>query len=103
MIKALPRPLAGLAEDLADGIRVSTTPVAPRRLLGPGVVRLTAARRRGADAGASIPALSHVVECLGFDAERVVFDTCIGSGPLQGDLETRWQGRRRPRLLNTGS
>jgi hypothetical protein len=104
MIKALPRPLAALAEDLAELIRASTMPVAPRRLLRPGMARLTARVLGAQMRRASLPALSHVVERLGVDAESVLFGHVHRLGPLQGDVETRWQGRRgRPRLLNTGS
>jgi len=103
-IRALPRPLAALAEDLAELIRASTMPVAPRRLLRPRMSRL-AARVLGAQMRrASLPALSHVVGRLGVDAEWVLFGHVHRLGPLRGDVEARWQGPGgRPRLLNTGS
>jgi hypothetical protein len=104
LIKALPRPLAALAEDIAELIRASTMPLAPHRLLRPGMARLTA-RVLGAQMRlASLPAISHVVGRLGVDAEWVLFGHVHRLGPLSGDLDTRWRGPRgRPRLLNTGS
>jgi Calcineurin-like phosphoesterase len=103
-IKALPRPLAALAEDVAELIRASTMPLGPRRLLRPGMARLTA-RVLGAQMRlASLPALSHVVGRLGVDAEWVLFGHVHRLGPLPGDLETRWRrAQGRPQLLNTGS
>ena len=50
LIKALPRPLAALAEEVAELIRASTMPLAPHRLLRPGMARMTASSPRGADA-----------------------------------------------------
>jgi Calcineurin-like phosphoesterase len=104
LIKAMPRPLAALAEDLAELIRASTMPLAPRRLLRPGMARLSA-RVLGAQMRlASLPALSHVAGRLGVDAEWVLFGHVHRLGPLPGDLESRWRGPLgRPRLLNTGS
>lgn len=104
VIKALPRPLAALAEELADLIRASTMPLAPHRLLRPGMARLTAGVLGAQMRLASLPALSHVVGRLGIDAEWVLFGHVHRLGPLPGDLETRWRGPLgRPRLLNTGS
>ena len=104
LIKALPRPLAALAEDLAELMRASTMPLAPHRLLRPGMARLTARVLGMQMRRASLPALSHVVGRLGIDAEWVLFGHVHRLGPLEGDHETRWQGPEgRPRLLNTGS
>ncbi len=104
LIKALPRPLAALAEDLAELIRASTMPLAPRRLLHPGMARFTATLLGAQMRRASIPALSHVVGRLGVDAEWVLFGHVHRLGPLAGDLERRWCGPRgRPRVINTGS
>ena len=104
IIKALPRPLATLAEDLAELIRASTMPLAPHRFLRPAMARLTA-RVLGAQMRlASLPALTHVVGRLGVDADWVLFGHVHRLGPLPGDIETRWRGAQgRPRLLNTGS
>lgn len=104
MIKALPRPLAALAEDLAELIRASTMPVAPRQLLHRRMAWLTARVLGTQMRRASLPALSHVVGRLGVDADWVLFGHVHRLGPLAGDLERRWSGPRgRPRLLNTGS
>jgi predicted phosphodiesterase len=104
VIKGLPRPLAALAEDLAELIRASTMPLAPHRLLHPGMARLTATLLGAQMRRASLPALSHVVGRLGVDADWVLFGHVHRLGPLAGDVESRWRGPRgRPRLLNTGS
>jgi hypothetical protein len=104
VIKALPRPLAALAEDVAELMRASTMPLGPRRLLRPGMARLTASVLGTQMRLASLPALSHVVGRLGIDAEWVLFGHVHRLGPLPGDLEMRWRGPQgRPRLLNTGS
>lgn len=104
VIKALPRALAALVEDVAELIRASTMPLAPRRLLRPGMARLTA-RVLGAQMRlASLPAISHVVGRLGVDAEWVLFGHVHRLGPLPGERDTRWRGPQgRPRILNTGS
>ena len=104
VIKALPRPLAAVAEDVAELIRASTMPLGPRRLLRPGMARFTASVLGAQMRLASIPALAHVVAHLGIDAECVLFGHVHRLGPLPDDLETRWRGPRgQPRLLNTGS
>ncbi len=104
VIKALPRPLAALAEEVAELIRASTMPLGPRRLLRPGMARLTASVLGAQMRFASLPALSHVVGRLGVDAEWVLFGHVHRLGPLPDDLQTRWRGPQgQPRLLNTGS
>jgi hypothetical protein len=104
VIKALPRPLAALAEDIAELIRASTMPLAPRRLLRPGMARLTAGVLGAQMRLASLPAISHVVGRLGVDAEWVLFGHVHRLGPLPDDLDTRWRGPQgRPGLVNTGS
>jgi hypothetical protein len=104
MINALPRALAAVAEDFTELVRASTMPLAPRRLLRPGMARLTA-RVLGAQMRlASLPAISHVVGRLGVDPEWVLFGHVHRLGPLPGDRDTRWRGPHdRPRILNTGS
>lgn len=104
MIKALPRPLAAMAEDVAELVRASTMPLAPHRLLRPGMARFTASLLGAQMRRASIPALSQVVGHLGVHAEWVLFGHVHRLGPLPGDLETRWRGPQgRPRILNAGS
>jgi Calcineurin-like phosphoesterase len=104
VIEALPRPLAALAEDVAELIRASTMPLAPRRLLRPGMARLTARVLGTQMRLASLPAISHVVGRLGVVAEWVLFGHVHRLGPLPGDVDTRWRGAQgRPCLMNTGS
>ena len=104
LIRTLPRPLAALAEDVAELIRASTMPLARRHLLRPGMARLTASVLGAQMRRASLPSLSHVVRRLGVDADWVVFGHVHRLGPLPDDLESRWRGPQgRPRLLNTGS
>jgi hypothetical protein len=103
-IRALPRRLATLAEDVAELVRASTMPPAPRRLLRPGMARFTAGVLGAQMSRASLPALSRVVARLGIDAEWVLFGHVHRLGPLAGDLEKRWRAPRGgPRILNTGS
>jgi hypothetical protein len=103
IIKALPRPLAAVAEDIAELIRASTMPLAPR-LLHPRVAPLIASVLGAQMRRASLPALSHVVGRLGVDAEWVLFGHVHRLGPLPGDPERGWRGPQgHPRLLNTGS
>ena len=53
---------------------------------------------------ASIPALVRVVYSLGVDADWVLFGHVHRLGPLDGDIESQWQGLAgRPRIANTGS
>jgi hypothetical protein len=103
-IKALPRPLASVAEDVAELIRASTMPLAPRHFLRPRMARLTSSVLGAQMRRASLPALSHVLGRLGVDAEWVLFGHVHRLGPLPGDLMTRWRGvQGGPGLLNTGS
>ena len=104
LIKALPRPLAALAEEVAELIRASTMPLAPHRLLRPGMARMTATLLGAQMRLASLPALSRVIERLGIEAQWVLFGHVHRLGPLPGDQEARWRGPRGgPRLLNSGS
>jgi len=104
VIKALPRPLAALADDVAELIRASTMPLAPRLLLRPGMARLTVRVLGTQMRLASLPAISHVVGRLGVDAKWVLFGHVHRLGPLPGDPDTRWRGPDgSPHLLNTGS
>lgn len=101
--RRLPRPLAALADDLAEFVRAATMP-APQLLLthraAPFNARLLGAQMRRA----SIPALARVVHRLGVDADWVIFGHVHRCGPLAGDAEAAWQSPSgRPRILNTGS
>jgi UDP-2,3-diacylglucosamine pyrophosphatase LpxH len=100
----LPRPLAALAEDVAEIARAATMPGIPLRLLShrhaPLTVLLLGAQMRRA----SIPALARVVHRLGVDADWVVFGHVHRCGPLPGDDPAEWGGPDgRPRIANTGS
>ena len=85
----LPRPLAVLADDLAELLRASTMPALPRvpsRRLAPVTSRLLGLQMQRA----SIPALARVAHRLGIEADWVLFGHVHRSGPLAG---------RRPRAL----
>ncbi len=101
----LPRPLAGLADDLAELVRAATMPrAAPRRLLRRGMSPLTASLLGVQVRRASLPALARVVHRLGVDADWVVFGHVHRFGPLPGDDPQVWLGPGgRPRMVNTGS
>jgi UDP-2,3-diacylglucosamine pyrophosphatase LpxH len=104
LTRALPRPLATLVEDLAELVRASTMPLAPRRLLHPRMARATAVVLGTQMRRASIPALARVVHRLGIGAEWVVFGHVHRLGPLGGDRLKQWQGPGgRPRIANSGS
>jgi Calcineurin-like phosphoesterase len=100
----LPRPLAGLVDDLAELLRAATMPRVPGGLLArrmsPFTVTLLGAQMRRA----SIPALARVVHRLGVDADWVLFGHVHRCGPLPGDDAQDWLGTGgRPLIANTGS
>jgi UDP-2,3-diacylglucosamine pyrophosphatase LpxH len=100
----LPRPLAALAEDLAELVRAATMPSAPLRFLSRRHAGLTSRVLSLQMRRASIPALARVVHRLGVDADWVVFGHVHRCGPLAGDDAARWTGPGgRPRIANTGS
>jgi hypothetical protein len=99
----LPRPLAALAEDVAELLRAATMPD-PRLLLSHRFAPLTALLLGAQMRRASIPALARVVHRLGLDADWVVFGHVHRCGPLAGDDPAEWTGPAgRPRAANTGS
>jgi Calcineurin-like phosphoesterase len=103
-IKALPRPLAALADDFAELARASTMPLAPRRLLRPRMAGLISWLLGVQMRRASIPALSHVVHRLGIDADWVLFGHVHRLGPLPGEQDSRWRSPgSRPHIANAGS
>ena len=103
----LPRPLAGLVDDLAELLRAATMPRASRvprgalaRSLSPLTSRLLGAQMRRA----SIPALGHVSHRLGVEADWVLFGHVHRCGPLAGDDPADWLGPAgTPRIVNSGS
>lgn len=101
----LPRPLAALVDDVAELARAATMPRLIRRhLLRVRFAPLTAAILGMQMRRASIPALLHVVERLGIDAEWVVFGHVHRLGPLAEDAPEAWRGTTgRPRVANSGS
>ncbi|MBA3263795.1 MAG: metallophosphoesterase family protein [Thermoleophilaceae bacterium] len=110
LTRSLPRPLAGLVDDLAELLRAATMPRVPRvprvsrgplaRRMSPLTVTVLGAQMRRA----SIPALARVVHRLGVDADWVVFGHVHRCGPLPGDDPEVWLGPGgRPRIANTGS
>jgi UDP-2,3-diacylglucosamine pyrophosphatase LpxH len=100
----LPRPLAALADDLAELLRAATMPSIPRRLQSHRLAPLTRLLLGAQMQRASIPALAHVVHRLGVDADWVVFGHVHRSGPRDGDEPRLWSGPEgRPRVANTGS
>jgi Calcineurin-like phosphoesterase len=103
MMKA-PRPVATLAENAAELARASTMPVAPRRLLRPGMARVTASLLSAQMRRASIPAVAHVARRLGVEADWVLFGHVHRLGPLPGDLESGWRAPQGDlRVANSGS
>jgi UDP-2,3-diacylglucosamine pyrophosphatase LpxH len=102
--RRLPRPLATLAEDVAELLRAATMPRVPVRLLSHRFAPLTTILLGAQMRRASIPALVRVVHRLGVDADWVVFGHVHRSGPLAADDPRQWRGAGgRPRIANTGS
>ena len=100
----LPRPLAALADDVAEVLRAATMPGVPLRMLSRRHAPLTAHLLGVQMRRASLPALARVVHRLGVGAEHVIFGHVHRRGPLEGDDPQRWLGLLGgPRILNTGS
>jgi hypothetical protein len=77
---------------------------ASRRLLRPELARVNSGLLSLQTKVASIPALIHVAQCLGVDADYMVFGHVHRLGPLPGDDEADWAGAEgRPRVVNSGS
>ena len=101
---ALPEPLAEAADRLGVLARAATMAKASRRLMRPELARANSGLLRLQTKVASIPALIHVAQCLGIDADYVVFGHVHRLGPLPGDDEVDWEGAGgKPRIVNTGS
>ncbi len=104
LLRALPRRLAKVVEDLAELARAATMPVAPQRFLHPRMARLTAWALGAQMRRASIPALARVVHRLGVQANCVLFGHVHRLGPLPGDRLPDWRGPDGAlKIVNTGS
>ena len=100
----LPRPLAALAEDVAEYLRAASTPTVPRALRTHRIAPLTSRLLGLQMQRASIPAIARVADRLGVDADWVLFGHVHRRGPLPGDDPELWQATEgRPRFANTGS
>ena len=103
----LPRPLAGLVDDVFELLRAATMPRVPSvprslmtRRLSPFTSRVLGAQMRRA----SMPALARVAHRLGVEADWVVFGHVHRCGPLPGDDPADWLGPAgTPRMVNSGS
>jgi predicted phosphodiesterase len=104
LARRLPRPLAALADDVAELLRAATMPGIPLRLLSHRWAPLTVLLLGMQMRRASIPALARVVHRLGVDADWVVFGHVHRCGPLPSEDVSQWRGPGgRPRIANTGS
>jgi UDP-2,3-diacylglucosamine pyrophosphatase LpxH len=100
----LPRPLAALADDVAELLRAATMPGIPLRLLSHRWAPLTVLLLGMQMRRASIPAVARVAHRLGVDADWVIFGHVHRCGPLASDDPAQWSGPGgRPRIANTGS
>jgi UDP-2,3-diacylglucosamine pyrophosphatase LpxH len=103
MVRWLPRRLASLADSAAALMRAATMPslalrMSPHRLAPLARTVLGFQMQR-----ASNPALAHVVQRLGVEAEWVIYGHVHRNGPREGDEVALWSGPDgRPRLANTG-
>lgn len=101
---ALPKPLGEAADRLGVVARAATMAKASRRLLRPELAGVNSRLLSLQTKVASIPALIHVTQSLGVDAECVIFGHVHRLGPLPGDDEADWEGASgEPRIVNTGS
>jgi hypothetical protein len=104
LMRWLPRPLAGLVENLAELARAATLPRLPGHLLPHGIAPLTTTLLGMQLRRASIPALARVVHRLGVQADWVVTGHIHRLGPLRDDDRADWRGPGgRPRIASTGS
>ncbi|MET0604703.1 MAG: metallophosphoesterase, partial [Baekduia sp.] len=88
----LPRRLASAADSAADLLRASTMPSLVRRMnthrLAPLARRVLGMQMQRA----ANPALAHVVERLGVEAEWVIYGHVHRNGPREGDEVALWSG-----------
>lgn len=99
----LPSLPARLVDGLADALRASTMPGPSDEpvghLMAPLTVRVLGLQMRRA----SIPAIAHVAERLGVEADWVLFGHVHRRGPLPGDDPEQWRGPNGTRIANSGS
>jgi hypothetical protein len=104
LTRSLPRPLAALADDVAEGLRAATMPGLPRRLRGHRIAPVTSRLLGTQMQRAALPALARVVARLGLEAEWVVFGHVHRRGPVGPADPARWRAPGGgPRIVNTGS
>ena len=102
----LPRPLAGLVDDLAELLRAATMPRVrrvPRGLMSRRMSPLTASVLGAQMRRASIPALGRVAHRLGVEADWVLFGHVHRCGPLDGDDPADWLGPPGARASSTAA
>lgn len=103
MVRWLPRRLASLADSAGDLVRASTMPSLPRRMHSHRLAPLARTVLGFQMQRASNPALAHVAQRLGVEAEWVIYGHVHRNGPREGDEPSLWSGPDgRPRLANTG-
>ncbi len=96
--------LGGLSSKLGGLARALTMPRVPQGLLRRELAPLNASLLKVQMTHASLPALAHVVQRLGIDADCVVFGHVHRLGPLSDDDPSQWEGPGgRPRMINCGS
>jgi UDP-2,3-diacylglucosamine pyrophosphatase LpxH len=103
LTRSLPRPLATLAENVAELLRAGSMP-SPRQLQAHRVAPVMRPLLGRQMQRSSIPALLHAAARVGVDPEWIVFGHVHRSGPHAGDDPALWAGASgRPRVANTGS
>jgi Calcineurin-like phosphoesterase len=104
LLRRFPRPLAALAEYLAELGRAATMPRLRRRVLHPRIAPLTATVLSVQMRRHALPSLARVVSLLSIEADAVIFGHVHRLGPLADDDPEQWRSPGGgPRLLNSGS
>jgi UDP-2,3-diacylglucosamine pyrophosphatase LpxH len=102
--RLLPRPVARAASGLTGELRARTMPAVKRQVVRKNLAPLTSRLLSVQMRHAAMPALAHVVERIGVDADWVIFGHVHRCGPLADDDPAQWTGAGdRPRILNSGS
>jgi UDP-2,3-diacylglucosamine pyrophosphatase LpxH len=101
--RPLPRRLASLANGAADLVRAATMPSLPRRMQSHRLAPLARLVLGMQMQRAANPALAHVAQRLGVEADWVIYGHVHRNGPRDGDDTALWSGPDGgPRLANTG-